>query len=545
MSTSINRKISTPQALAELLTAERAAGRTIVQCHGCFDIVHPGHVRYLQFARRLGDRLIVSLTSDEAVAKGAGRPYIPQELRAENLAALEFVDWVVIDPNPTAAEILAGLKPDVYVKGREYATAGDPRFAREREIVESYGGRVVFHSGDVVFSSTRLIETLGRDEALDEHRLRAFCERGGIDATTARDAIGAFDGLPAIVVGDLVRERYVLCDASEAAGDAPVLALRRLGSSEYWGGAAATALQLRALGAAPLLVSAVSTAEEAQTLTARFRDLGVEALLLPARPAIVERCTFVSDESKIFKVTDGAAAPLDSRHERAVGAMLLPRMAACRLLVWSDQGYGFVTPGLVGSLAPALRRAGLTIAGHAPGRFAELTLLNDADLLVATERQLRTALHDMGSGLPAAAWTLLQRTRSHAAIISMRRRGMIGFDRRHVCDDQPGPQRLRSEFVPCFASSAADWTGGEEAILATAALTLATGHSLALGTYLAAAGEALAVRRTGHSPVQAAELSAWLEQRPELRPASRFFSDAATVADLARLAPPLAMGNAR
>ncbi|RMF73196.1 MAG: cytidyltransferase, partial [Planctomycetota bacterium] len=163
--------------MAQHLRTRRESGKTVVQCHGCFDIVHPGHVRYLQFARQLGDVLIVSLTGDELVGKGPDRPYIPQELRAENLAAFEFVDWVVIDPHPTACELLEQLRPDVYVKGREYADSHDPRFLREREIVESYGGRVVFHSGDVVFSSTRLIESLDDDAHLDECRLRALCDR--------------------------------------------------------------------------------------------------------------------------------------------------------------------------------------------------------------------------------------------------------------------------------------------------------------------------------------------------------------------------------
>src|SRR5262245_55689923 len=107
----LHRKIVSLEALAQTVRSLQVDGRTVVQCHGCFDIVHPGHVRYLQFARQLGDVLIVSLTGDALLGKGADRPYIPQELRAENLAALEFVDWVVIDPNPTACELLNMLRP--------------------------------------------------------------------------------------------------------------------------------------------------------------------------------------------------------------------------------------------------------------------------------------------------------------------------------------------------------------------------------------------------------------------------------------------------
>lgn len=546
MTHATHRKIIDPGELAPILREQRAGGRTIVQCHGCFDIVHPGHIRYLQFARQLGDRLVVSLTGDATIAKGAGRPHIPQELRAENLAALEIVDWVVIDPHPTASELLDLIRPDVYVKGREYATSGDPRFLREREIVERYGGRVVFHSGDVVFSSTRLIESLARDASLDEHRLRTLCARHGIDAATAAATLEAFQGLRVLVAGDLIVEKYVLCDASEAADDAPVLALRRLGADEYLGGAAATALQLAALGARPTLLAATSPdAGPSGPLAQRLSDAGVEPLLIPARPTIVERSTFVADDAKLFKLTDGPVTPLDSAAERRAAGLIGERLAELRLLVWADHGFGALTPGLLAAVAPRAAARGITVAGYAPGRFGELALLRGSDLLIATERQLRSALHDMTSGVPAVTFALLERTAGRSAIIALRRRGLLGFERELPATAAVAtPQRLRSEYVSSFVTHGADWTGGEEAILAVAGLTLAAGRPVALATYLAAAGEALAVARAGPTPVRTAELAAWLERRPELRAESRFFPDAATVADLARIAPPLPVMSA-
>src|SRR3954467_4281217 len=138
--------------------AARRGGKTAIHCHVCFDIVHPGHIRYLQFARQQGDVLVVSLTGDPHVNKGESRPYVPEELRAENLAALEFVDYVYINPTPTAVELLAALKPDIYIKGREYENNQHPGFLKEKSTVETYGGRVIFSSGDVVYSSSHIID---------------------------------------------------------------------------------------------------------------------------------------------------------------------------------------------------------------------------------------------------------------------------------------------------------------------------------------------------------------------------------------------------
>src|SRR2546421_4947842 len=114
------RKTVTLQHLLEMREDARAAGRTVVHCHGCFDIVHPGHIQHLQFAKSLGDVLIVSVSADWHVNKGLDRPLIPDELRASSLAALECVDHVYINPDPTAVALLEKLRPDVYVKGKEY-----------------------------------------------------------------------------------------------------------------------------------------------------------------------------------------------------------------------------------------------------------------------------------------------------------------------------------------------------------------------------------------------------------------------------------------
>ena len=137
------------RALGERLRRE---GRRVVFANGCFDILHVGHVRYLREARRCGDVLAVGINSDRAVAalKGAGRPILPEEGRAELVAALESVNYVVIFDGLTAAEILLDLLPDVHCKGTDYTTESVP----EREVVKSFGGAVRI-VGDAKNHSTR------------------------------------------------------------------------------------------------------------------------------------------------------------------------------------------------------------------------------------------------------------------------------------------------------------------------------------------------------------------------------------------------------
>src|SRR5256714_1758367 len=175
-----NRKTVSLDELLTIRDEARAAGKTIVHCHGCFDIVHPGHIHHLQFAKSLGDILIVSVSADHHVNKGADRPLIPDDLRASSLAALECVDWVYVNPEPTAIALLGALQPDIYVKGKEYERNQDARFLAEREAVTACGGRVVFSSGDVVYSSTALIGALSRPDRFYDEKVMRLRDRYGL-----------------------------------------------------------------------------------------------------------------------------------------------------------------------------------------------------------------------------------------------------------------------------------------------------------------------------------------------------------------------------
>jgi rfaE bifunctional protein nucleotidyltransferase chain/domain len=144
--------------LARRLEAPRRAGLKIVQCHGCFDLLHIGHIRHLQAARAMGDLLLVTVTADVHVAKGEGRPAFTDALRAEALAALACVDFVAISPGPTAVEAIQLLRPDFYVKGQagEEPARRSARLQGEIAAVRALGGDVRF-THEAVFSSTALL----------------------------------------------------------------------------------------------------------------------------------------------------------------------------------------------------------------------------------------------------------------------------------------------------------------------------------------------------------------------------------------------------
>jgi rfaE bifunctional protein nucleotidyltransferase chain/domain len=141
------------------IAARRQAGGRVVLANGCFDVIHVGHVRYLQEAKQLGDVLLVGINSDKQVAllKGAGRPIMGERERAEIVASIEAVDFVTIFDEPTVENLLLLIKPDVHAKGTDYTEESVP----EREVVLSYGGRVAIVGDPKNHSTSQLLGRLG------------------------------------------------------------------------------------------------------------------------------------------------------------------------------------------------------------------------------------------------------------------------------------------------------------------------------------------------------------------------------------------------
>lgn len=148
--------------LRSIVAADRAAGRTVALANGCFDLLHVGHVRYLQGAAAEADRLIVAVNDDATVAalKGAGRPVQAAAERAEIVAALGVVDYVVVFATPTVAGLLRALRPDVHCKGTDYT----PESVPERSVVESYGGRIAIVGDPKEHSTRELVDRIGHRE---------------------------------------------------------------------------------------------------------------------------------------------------------------------------------------------------------------------------------------------------------------------------------------------------------------------------------------------------------------------------------------------
>lgn len=493
----------------------RAEGKRLVQCHGCFDIVHPGHVRHLRQAKALGDVLLVTLTGDEQIRKGTGRPLIPEELRAENLAALDFVDLVYVEPGPTAREILAAVRPDVYVKGKEYEVNDDPRFAEERRVVEAGGGRVVFSSGDVVFSSTALIAAL--EQALDpfQARLAQLTADPRLAPGALAETIAQFRGRRVLVIGETILDTYVLCDRPEVAGESPVMTLRPVQRRHYDGGAAIIARHAAALGARPVLLTPLPDDESGEELRQRLVADGIDVRAFPVRRALPEKQRFLVGTQKVMKLDLLEPLLLDAREQSEFLAVCegtareLAGGGQADAVILADFGLGLFTTKLLVATCRAVRPFTRVLAGDVSGKRSSLTAMVGMDLLCPSESELRDAMGLQSEGLPLVALRLMEATASRSVIVTLGADGLIAFDRRAegvLANGDGYAHLLKSEHVPALCATPIDPLGCGDALLTSATLGLAAGADLLAAAFLGACAAATEVQRLGNLPIHATDV---------------------------------------
>jgi len=517
--------------LDDLLVARdraRAQGRRLVQCHGCFDIVHPGHIRHLRQARALGDVLLVSITGDPAISKGAGRPLIPEELRAENLAALDCVDLVHIDPNATAQALLERLRPDVYVKGKEYEHNADPRFKAERDAVERGGGRVVFSSGDVVFSSTALIAALEQSADPYHGRLMSLARREDLQPAALHAVLSRIRDRRIVVVGEPIIDTYIVCDRPEVAGESPIMTLRPLEARHYDGGAAIVARHAAALGARPILVTPLPDTSEGRAFRGRLEAEGIEVRPLLVGATLPEKQRFLVGAQKMMKLDLVDPYVLDVGQQERLVAMAVEaaRGAAhapgsrpdhrCDAAIVTDFGLGLFTPKVLSRLCVALRPHVRTMSGDVSGRRSSLRAMRGLDLLCPSEGELRDAMRLHGEGLPLVTLRLLEETRTRNAIVTLGADGLIAFSplseapRAAVDPLEQGRwrSRLHGEHIPALCPVALDPLGCGDSLLTVATLALSVGATPTIAGFLGACAAAVQVQRLGNTPVSTADLRA-------------------------------------
>jgi len=435
-------KIKSLEDVVGHLAPLRKAGRKIVHCHGCFDLLHIGHLRHLKAARQFGDLLVVTLTPDRFVNKGPGRPAFTETLRAEALAMLECVDVVAINNWPSAVETIKLLQPDFYVKGSEYRAMADDitgGIVREQEAIKSAGGQLVF-TDDITFSSSSLINRhfTSHPKKTGDY-LASFAQRHPIN-----EIIGYFQAakdLKVLLVGEAIVDEYVYCETMGKSGKEPILAARQLRTERFAGGSLAAANHLASFCDHVHLLTSLGTANSHEDFIRSSLNPKIETTFihLQDEPTIVKR-RFVENYPfqkmfEVYEITDKESHEAGSRQLCSKLEELLPRYD---LVLALDYGHGMLDSRAVRVLVDKARFLSVNTQVNAHNRgFNTISKYPRADYICISEDEIRHDCRSRQQDLRQITQHVAERLACRRATITRGRQGCLCYDRDHGFFESP------------------------------------------------------------------------------------------------------------
>jgi len=487
----ITNKIISSQSLKELL--DKITGKTMVMCHGTFDIVHPGHIRHLIYAKQKGDILIASCTADKFIDKGKDKPFIPEELRARNLAALEMIDYVIIDQNKTPIDNILILQPDFFVKGFEYSKDGiHPKTKEEIKAISSYGGKVVFSPGDYVKSSTNLLTV--KKPKLSIEKLVAIMDSEGITFNDVLNTIDKFKGIKVHVVGDTIIDRYTFCSVLGQTTKTPTFSIKKESQKTYLGAAGVVSKHLKSLGADVTFTTIMGEDENSQFAQNDLDEWGIKqnVIIDPSRPTTLKE-RFWADGYKLLQVDTVDSSRISEEITEKLSKVLM--RTDTEAVIFSDFRHGIFNSDSVKIFTKCLPENIIKIAdSQVSNRWGNILDFKNFDIIIPNEKEARFALADQDSGVRPLGTNLYHKSKADYLILKLGEKGIMVFR-----DSAYNPRDFFS--IESFVEDLIDGVGAGDSLLAATTLAYVKSKNIMISSILGNVAAAVACEIEGNIPV--------------------------------------------
>lgn len=466
---------------------------------GNFNIVHPGHLRLLRFAAEQADVLVVGVNAD----KTAGVT-VPQDVRLENVRAMGVVDHAVALSEP-AHKFIAELKPDVVVKGKEF----EARFNSEQAAVDSYGGRLVFSSGELRFTSLSLLERDYTDADISAIRKPLdFPIHHGFEIPELKTILAKMAGMRVLVIGDLIIDEYVTCDAIGMSQEDPTIVVTPIMTKTFVGGAGGVAAHARGLGADVRYCTVVGEDEFATFALDTLAEQGVQCdhFADSTRPT-TRKQRYRALNKTLLRVNHLRHHPVSAEIQGRMLGAIQGALAKCDLVLFSCFNYGCLPQDLVDAVTAKASDARVMLAAdsQASSQLGDVSRFRNMGLITPTEREARLAMNDFETGLAAIGEGLMAKSEAEHLVITLGAEGML-INTLH-------DGKFRTDRLPAFNVSPKDVAGAGDSFFMSAAMALRTGADIWQSSYLGALAAGLQVSRVGNSPLTVAELIAEIDSQ--------------------------------
>jgi rfaE bifunctional protein kinase chain/domain/rfaE bifunctional protein nucleotidyltransferase chain/domain len=459
-------KIQVLKDLAKLLKTNRE--KVIVHCHGVFDLLHIGHIKYFQQAKSMGDVLIVTITPDRYVNKGPGRPAFKEKYRAEAIAALDVVDFVSINEWSTAIKTIKMLKPDFYIKGpdyKDYKQDVTGNIQLEENAVESIGGKIAFTS-DLTFSSSSLINqqisqlTGEQKKFLD--KLKAKYSFKNIT-----EYFDKLTKLKVLLIGEVIIDEYIFCNTIGKSGKEPVLVNQKLNTEKYAGGVLAVANHVSAFCKRGKILSYLGDRDNQNKFIKKnlSSNINMDFIYKSNSPTIL-KTRFIDNYTKtktlgVYDINDDL---LNKDEEAELLIKLENCIADYDVVTVVDYGHGLITPEIVKFLEKKSNYLGVNTQLNSFNMgYHTISKYKNVNYVCVHEGELRHDYRNRSDTVEYLLQNLSNRVKSNVIVVTKGTKGSLAFD--------------NNEFTTCpaFAINVVDRIGAGDTLLAITSLCFAAG----------------------------------------------------------------------
>ena len=466
-----------------------AQKRKIVFVSGNFNILHPGHMRLLQFAMQFKAFLVIAVQSDKLAGDSV---WIHQDLRLEAVRIIGGVNYAFLldDPPEDAIRI---IQPNIVIKGKEH----ENRFNPETEAVKSYGGKIIFSSGDVVFSS---VELLRREYFhLNTPVIRQdfdYLARHNISRQDLLDLIRRFSKLKVLVIGDIIVDEYITCDPVGMSREEPTIVVTPISKERFIGAAAIVAEHAAALGAQTLFFSSSGKDDTAEYVKKELRTNQVINHIFPdeSRPTTIKQ-RFRASGKNLLRLNILRQHEISKTLQLKILREVKKHLPHMDLLIFSDFNYGCLPQPLVEAISQECKKRHIPYVAdsQSSSQVGDVSRFQNAELLTPTEHELRLAIQDKVSGMVIAAEKLRKKTSAANLLVTLGAEGV--FIHKAV------GKGWQNDRLPALNTNPKDVAGAGDSLLIASALTLAAGGNIWEAAYIGSIMAACQVSHVGNIPL--------------------------------------------
>lgn len=488
--------LSSPSKIALKQILLGTEERRVVFVSGNFNILHPGHLRLLRFARECGDYLVVGVFA--STVQGA---YIEENLRLESIQAINWVDYAFI-LNESPEKFIRELKPTFVVMGNEH----EDKFNPEASVVSTYGGKLLFCSGDFSFSSIDLLRKEWRELNLSTiTKPYDYIARHSIEVSVIQDILNRMKSLKICVIGDTIIDEYITCDPLGMSQEDPTIVVTPVMHEKFIGGAGIVAAHARSLGSHVDFFSVLGSDETAAYVNSAVDELKINfhGYLDESRPTTLKQ-RFRASNKTLLRVSHLRQHDISGEIRSKILADIPAVLSGIDLFIFADFNYGTLPQTLVSEIITECKKREIMMAAdsQSSSQLGDISRFQDMALITPTEREARLAVQDFDSGLVILAEKLRQKSRADNVAVTLGPEGVL------IQTALTETNRWPTDRLPALNVAPKDVAGAGDSFLTCAAMALAVGADIWQASYLGSLAAACQVGRIGNIPITHAELTA-------------------------------------